>query len=54
MSTPNDMAESVVTIVEQLLGMPGSKKLEELRKIKSKNPTLHALVVKRLQEVRNL
>ena len=53
-ATPGDVYEQAGALAQQLLTQtPESMRRSELIKIKHSNPTLHALVIQRMEEMRN-
>ena len=50
--TPNDLQAAADALAQQLLGLPEGQKDSELRKLKQFNPTLHALVRERMDDIR--
>lgn len=51
--SPNDMLAAADSIVNDLLGMPDAMKNSQLRELKQANPTMHSIVVQRLEQKRN-
>jgi hypothetical protein len=51
--TPEEMMAAAESLAQQLLGLPESQKDSELRALKDKNPTLHALVRASLDQIRS-
>lgn len=50
--TPNDLQASAEQLANELLGLPESQKDSQLRQLKQFNPTLHALVRQKMDEIR--
>lgn len=50
--TPNDLQAAADALAQQLLGLPEGQKDSELRKLKQFNPTLHALVREKMDDIR--
>ena len=51
--TPNDLQAAADAMAQQLLGLPEGVKDSELRKLKQFNPTLHALVREKMDDIRS-
>lgn len=50
--TPNDLQAAAEQLANELLGLPESQKDSQLRQLKQFNPTLHALVRQKMDEIR--
>lgn len=50
--TPEEMMQQAESLAQQLLGLPESQKDSELRALKTKNETMHALVRAKLDQIR--
>lgn len=51
--TPNDLQGAAEQLANELLGLPEGQKDSELRKLKQFNPTLHAIVRQKMDEIRS-
>lgn len=51
--TPNDLQAAAEQLANELLGLPEGQKDSELRKLKQFNPTLHAIVRQKMDEIRS-
>lgn len=52
MVTPEDLQSAAEMLAQELLGLPEGVKDSQLRELKKHNPTLHALVKEKMDEVR--
>jgi len=52
-TTPDDMMAQAEQIAQQMLGMPYEIRKSELGKMKKADETLHALVIQKMDEIRN-
>ena len=50
--TPNDLQAAAEQLAQQLLGLPEGQKDSQLRELKQYNPTLHALVREKMDDIR--
>ena len=50
--TPNDLQAAAEQLAQQLLGLPEGTKDSQLRELKQYNPTLHALVREKMDDIR--
>jgi hypothetical protein len=50
--TPNDLQAAAESLAQQLLGLPEGQKDSQLRELKQFNPTLHALVRQKMDDIR--
>jgi hypothetical protein len=50
--TPNDLQAAAEALAQQLLGLPEGQKDSQLRELKQFNPTLHALVREKMDDIR--
>ena len=50
--TPNDLQAAADALAQQLLGLPEGQKDSQLRELKQFNPTLHALVREKMDDIR--
>lgn len=51
--TPQDMMATADSLAQELLGMPSSQRIGELRALKAKNEALHGLVKAKLEQIRS-
>ena len=53
MTTPNDLQNAAEMLAQELLALPEGIKDSELRTLKQHNPTLHAIVREKMDDMRN-
>ncbi len=53
MTTPNDLQSAAEMLAQELLGLPEGVKDSQLRELKQHNPTLHAIVREKMDDMRN-
>lgn len=53
MVTPSDLQAAADMLAQELLGLPESQRISELRKLKQANPTLHSIVKEKLSDIRS-
>lgn len=51
--TPEDMEAAAATVAQELLGMPASQRISELRGLAKKNPAMHKMVKGKMEEFRS-
>jgi hypothetical protein len=51
--TPEELDQKAQAAASQLVGMPSSQRISELRKLKQKAPQMHAIVKEKISEIEN-